>query len=61
MTIDRDATASPPEARAASNAVDASDGLTWLPAWKLAEMIAHRDVSSVDVVPVVTPRAMSDG
>lgn len=36
--------------RAASSALDWSQGLTWLPAWQLAKMIAKRDVSSVEVV-----------
>jgi aspartyl-tRNA(Asn)/glutamyl-tRNA(Gln) amidotransferase subunit A len=38
------------EVRAASTAVDRSDGLTWLPAWQLREMIVKRAVSSVEVV-----------
>ena len=38
------------EARAASAVIDKSQGLTWLPAWKLREMIVKREVSSVEVV-----------
>lgn len=38
------------EARAASAVIDKSQGLTWLPAWKLREMIVTREVSSVEVV-----------
>ena len=45
-TLDRPAI----EARAASVAIDAGQGLTWLPAWRLREMIVKREVSSVEVV-----------
>jgi aspartyl-tRNA(Asn)/glutamyl-tRNA(Gln) amidotransferase subunit A len=38
------------EARAASSAVDESEGLTWLPAWRLRELIVAGEVSSVEVV-----------
>lgn len=37
------------EARAASAAIDRSQGLTWLPAWQLREMIVRREVSAVEV------------
>jgi hypothetical protein len=39
-----------PGARAASIGVDESDGLTWLPAWRLRELIVTGEVSSVEVV-----------
>jgi aspartyl-tRNA(Asn)/glutamyl-tRNA(Gln) amidotransferase subunit A len=38
------------EARAASNAIDESQGLTWLPAWRLRDMIVKGEVSSAEVV-----------
>ena len=38
------------KARAASAAIDESDGLTWLPAWKLRDMVVKGEVTSVEVV-----------
>lgn len=38
------------EARAASADIDYGRGLTWLPAWRLREMIVTRKISAVEVV-----------
>jgi aspartyl-tRNA(Asn)/glutamyl-tRNA(Gln) amidotransferase subunit A len=40
----------PIDARGASATFDAGRGLTWLPAWRLREMIVKREVSSAEVV-----------
>lgn len=40
---------SPVEARLASARPDEGDGITWLPAWRIGQLIADRHISPVEV------------